>query len=69
MDRNTGAAVMLVLISSIVLMTLVLWGLESVLHLRAIVSSFFKLGRSGDDGDNEPLEDPYDVGLNDEDIL
>ncbi len=69
MDRNTGAAVMLVLISSIVLMTLVLWGLESVLHLRAIVSAFLKLGRSADDGDDEPVEDPYDIGINDKDIL
>jgi hypothetical protein len=69
MERNTSAAVMLVLICTIVVVTLVLWGLESILHLKAILSAILRLGRSGDDGDDDPVDDPYDVGINDKDIL
>jgi hypothetical protein len=60
---------MLVLISSIVFVRLVLWEVEKIKHRKAV-----RLGRRISAGIdevevNEPADDPYDVGINDKDIL
>jgi hypothetical protein len=70
MDRELGAYIMLVSISAIVLLTLVLWQFEKARQRRAIRDAFRRtLRRDWSTADEEPIEDPYDVGMNDKDIL
>ncbi len=69
MDRETLQYGMLVLISSIVLVTLVLWEVEKIKHRKAVRSGWrFWAGIDEAEAD-EPDDDPYDVGINDKDIL
>jgi hypothetical protein len=60
---------MLVFISSIVLVTLVLWEVEKIRH-RKVVREGRRISAGIDDAEaDEPEDDPYDVGINDTDIL
>ena len=69
MDRDLGARIMLVVISSIVILTLVLWHFEKMRHRRAIRDAFRRIRRRDWSPDEELIDDPYDVGMNDKDIL
>jgi hypothetical protein len=69
MERDIGATIMLVSISSIVVATLVLWQFEKARHWRAIRAGFRNTIGLDSIGDNELDDDPYDVGMNDKDIL
>ncbi len=69
MDRVTQAFVMLVGISAIVIVTLVLWRIEKARHWRAVRSAIFKSFSSDGTEQDESEVDPYDVGMNDKDIL
>jgi hypothetical protein len=70
MDRDLGARIMLVVISSIVVLTRVLWHFEKMRHRRAIRDAFRRTRRRDwSPADEEPIDDPYDVGMNDKDFL
>jgi hypothetical protein len=69
MDRATLDYVMLMFIFSIVLITLVLWEVEKVKHRRAVRRGR-RISAGIEDAEAEQVEDdPYDVGMNDKDIL
>lgn len=69
MDRGAEANIMLVFISVIVHVTLVLWHVEKVKHWRAVRSALRSPAGFDGPGEDESEDDPYDVGVNDTDIL
>jgi hypothetical protein len=69
MGREALQYGMLILISSIFVVTFVLWEVEKIKHRKAV-----RLGRRISAGideldADEPENDPYEVGINDKDIL
>lgn len=69
MDRELAAYLMLISISAIVLLTMVLWSFEKVRHRRAVRDAHLRTLRPDWSPEDEPSDDPYDVGMNDRDIL
>jgi hypothetical protein len=69
MERELLANIMLISISSIVILTLVLWRIEKARHWSKVRAAI--RGRSaGDIAEDDDLDDdPYDIGMNDKDIL
>jgi hypothetical protein len=70
MGREILANMMLVFISSIVIITIVLWEFEQHKHRKAVRSGLRNFW-SREDATESGLsdDDPYDVGINDKDIL
>jgi hypothetical protein len=68
MNRELGASIMLVSILSIVALSLVLWMFSLVRFLIQFLRSSDP-HRYESPGDDPPIDDPYDVGINDKDIL
>lgn len=70
MERELLAFVMLISIVSAVALTLVLWQFEKIRRRRDAGVGLRRFLRSdGSPVDHEPTDDPYDVSVNDEDIL
>jgi hypothetical protein len=69
MKAETLNYTMLVLISSIVFVTLVLWEFEKIKHRKAVREGRRKSAGFDDGLDDATDDDPYGVGMNDKDIL
>ena len=71
MHKDTLNLIMAVFILSIVVVTLILWTIEKVWHHHRVTSAILKsFGIQTENPDEDDADDdPFDVGMNDKDIL
>jgi hypothetical protein len=69
MERKILADIMLIAIFSIVILAMILWRIEKTKHWRAVRAAIRRQSSNDAVDDADLDDDPYDIGMNDKDIL